>query len=41
MDRFVVEVSGGTVSVDTKTIVPGPPLGIDSTGQQIEGPHCA
>ena len=41
MDRFVVEVTGGTVSVDTKTVVPGPPLGIDSTGQQIEGPHCA
>ncbi len=41
MDRFVVVLEGDTITVDTKTIVPGPPLGIDSTGQQIEGPHCA
>ena len=41
MDRFVVVLEGDTITVDTKTIIPGPPLGIDSTGQQIEGPHCA
>jgi len=41
MDRFVVEVKGDTVTVDTKTVLQGPPLGTDSTGQQIEGPHCA
>ncbi len=41
MDRFVVALEGDTITVDTKTIVPGPPLGIDTTGQQVEGPHCA
>jgi cytochrome b6-f complex iron-sulfur subunit len=41
MDRFAVDVSGGIISVDTKTVLQGPPLGTDSTGQQIEGPHCA
>jgi len=41
MDRFAVVVDGGTISVDTKTVLQGPPLGTDSTGQQIEGPHCA
>ena len=38
---FVVSVEGETVVVDTKLIIPGPPLGTDTTGQQLEGPHCA
>jgi cytochrome b6-f complex iron-sulfur subunit len=41
LDRFVVTVEGDTVVVDTKQIIPGPPLGTDTTGQQLEGPHCA
>jgi len=41
MDRFVVDIKGDTITVDTKTVLQGPPLGTDSTGQQIEGPHCA
>ena len=41
MDQFAVVVEGGVITVDTKTVLQGPPLGTDSTGQQIEGPHCA
>jgi len=41
MDRFVVDIKGDSITVDTKTVLQGPPLGTDSTGQQIEGPHCA
>ena len=40
MDRFVATVEGGTVVVDTSTIIPGPPIGINTTGQESEGPHC-
>jgi cytochrome b6-f complex iron-sulfur subunit len=41
MDRFVVSLEGDTVVVDTLTVIPGPPLGTDTTGQQPEGPFCA
>ena len=41
LDHFAVDVSGGRVSVDTKTVVQGPPLGTNTTGQEAEGPHCA
>ncbi len=41
LDRFAVSVSGGSISVDTKTIFVGPPIGTNSTGQGQEGPHCA
>ena len=41
MDRFPVSISGGVVTVDTGTVVQGPPIGTDTTGQQAEGPHCA
>jgi cytochrome b6-f complex iron-sulfur subunit len=41
LDRFAVTVEGGSVVVDTKNVIPGPPIGTDTTGQQIEGPHCA
>jgi cytochrome b6-f complex iron-sulfur subunit len=41
MDRFPVTVSGsGDLTVDTGTIVPGPPIGTNTTGQEAEGPHC-
>jgi cytochrome b6-f complex iron-sulfur subunit len=41
MDRFVAEVDGGgNVVVDTKLVIPGPPIGTNTTGQEAEGPHC-
>jgi len=41
MDRFPVVVAGnGDVTVDTGTIVTGPPIGTNTTGQEAEGPHC-
>ncbi len=40
MDRFGVEISGETVSVDTGTVFQGPPIGTNTTGQEAEGPHC-
>jgi len=41
LDRFGVSVDGGQVVVDTKQVVLGPPIGTDTTGQGLEGPHCA
>jgi len=41
LDRFVVSVSGESVSVDTKLVILGPPIGTNTTGQEQEGPHCA
>jgi cytochrome b6-f complex iron-sulfur subunit len=40
LDRFVVSVDGGVVSVDTKQVILGPPRGTNTTGQEAEGPHC-
>jgi cytochrome b6-f complex iron-sulfur subunit len=41
MDRFPFTVAGnGDVTVDTGTIVTGPPIGTNTTGQEAEGPHC-
>jgi len=40
MDRFAMSVDGGSFVVDTGTIIQGPPLGIDTTGQEQEGPSC-
>ncbi|MEA2686744.1 MAG: cytochrome b6-f complex iron-sulfur subunit [Actinomycetota bacterium] len=40
LDRFVVSVDGGSVVVDTKMVIPGPPIGTNTTGQEAEGPHC-
>ena len=37
---FVVNISGGQMSVDTGTIIQGPPIGTDTTGQGQDGPHC-
>ena len=41
MDRFGVAVEGGNVVVDTKLVILGPPIGVNTTGQELEGPHCA
>jgi len=40
LDRFVTEVNGTTLSVDTGAIIQGPPIGVNTTGQEAEGPHC-
>lgn len=41
MDHFAVTVSPtGDVVVDTSIVVPGVPLGTNTTGQEAEGPHC-
>ena len=40
MDRFAVSVVEGVLTVDTGTIVQGPPIGTNTTGQESEGPHC-
>ena len=41
MDRFPITVGGnGDVTVDTGVLVPGPPIGTNTTGQEAEGPHC-
>jgi len=40
LDRFVASVEGGVIVVDTKTVIPGPPIGTNTTGQESEGPHC-
>jgi cytochrome b6-f complex iron-sulfur subunit len=40
LDRFPITVSGSSMSVDTGTIIIGPPIGTNTTGQEAEGPHC-
>ena len=40
LDRFPVEVSGGSVTVDTSLVIVGPPIGTNTTGQEAEGPAC-
>jgi cytochrome b6-f complex iron-sulfur subunit len=42
LDRFVVSVDGGVVTVDTGSsgYIVGPPIGTNTTGQEAEGPHC-
>lgn len=40
LDRFAMSVSGGSLTVDTGTIIQGPPIGTNTTGQEAEGPHC-
>ncbi len=41
LDRFAVTVENGNLFVDTAKVIQGPALGIDTTGQEAEGPHCA
>jgi len=40
LDRFVFEVSGGNIIVDTGNLVLGPPIGTNTTQQTAEGPFC-
>ena len=40
LDRFAVAVDGDIVTVDTSTVIQGPPIGTNTTGQEAEGPHC-
>jgi cytochrome b6-f complex iron-sulfur subunit len=40
MDRFGVEVSGDNVVVNTGLVFNGPAIGVNTTGQEAEGPHC-
>jgi cytochrome b6-f complex iron-sulfur subunit len=40
LDRFIATVEAGQVIVDTKTVIEGPPIGTNTTGQEAEGPHC-
>lgn len=40
MDRFGVSVANGVLTVNTGMIVQGPPIGVNTTGQEAEGPNC-
>jgi cytochrome b6-f complex iron-sulfur subunit len=40
LDRFVLEVSGGNIVVDTANVIIGPPIGTNTTGQSPEGAPC-
>jgi cytochrome b6-f complex iron-sulfur subunit len=40
LDRFVLEVTGGNIVVDTANIIIGPPIGTNTTGQSPEGAPC-
>lgn len=40
MDRFAMEISGDEFIVDTGSIINGPPIGTNTTGQEAEGPNC-
>jgi cytochrome b6-f complex iron-sulfur subunit len=40
LDHFATAVANNVLTADTGTIVLGPPIGTDTTGQEAEGPHC-
>ena len=40
MDYFAMSVAGGILTVNTGQIIGGPDIGVDSTGQEREGPSC-
>ena len=41
MDRFAMSIGAdGSLTVDTGTIIQGPPIGTNTTGQEAEGPNC-
>ncbi|MEO7556837.1 MAG: Rieske 2Fe-2S domain-containing protein [Acidimicrobiales bacterium] len=40
LDRFEMSVEGGNLTVNTGTIILGPVIGTNTTGQEAEGPHC-
>ena len=40
MDRFGVGITNGVLMIDTGAVFAGPSIGINTTGQEAEGPHC-
>jgi cytochrome b6-f complex iron-sulfur subunit len=40
MDRFAMTVSGGVLTADTGVRIQGPAIGVNTTGQEPEGPSC-
>ncbi len=40
LDQFPIEVSGDQVVINTGITVQGPPIGVNTTGQEAEGPNC-
>ena len=40
MDRFAMSVEDNAFFADTGVVIPGPPIGVNTTGQEAEGPHC-
>ena len=40
LDRFDVAVGDGVLSINTAARNDGPPIGVNTTGQEAEGPHC-
>ena len=41
MDRFAMTVSAdGVLSVNTGNVIQGPAIGVNTTGQEAEGPNC-
>lgn len=40
MDRFGVSVNNDNVTIDTGTVFSGPAIGVNTTGQEAEGPNC-
>jgi cytochrome b6-f complex iron-sulfur subunit len=40
LDQFPIEVEGDAVTIDTGTVVQGLAIGVETTGQEAEGPSC-
>lgn len=40
MDRFAMEIAGDAFVVNTGQVIQGPAIGVNTTGQEAEGPHC-
>ena len=40
LDQFPIDVSGDTVTIDTGTVIQGLAIGVETTGQEAEGPNC-
>ena len=40
MDRFAIAFSGDNITIDTATVILGPPVGTNTTGQNAAGPLC-
>jgi cytochrome b6-f complex iron-sulfur subunit len=40
LDHFLPLIDGVKLTIDTGTVIPGPPIGTNTTGQQQEGPLC-